>query len=118
MFSACDPQQETEDKQGGKFELLGDGQRSPDHEVSCLARVSSIRTNRLPWNEQDGEEDQEQDHHEQHRVHWPSSRPLRYFRISNAVRSKKILPVCSNFRISTEARACLPSDCLQTSIRA
>jgi len=72
-----------------------------------------------PWQKQAGEENQEQDrHHEARVVHWPSSRPLPYFRISKAVRSKKILPVCSNFRISTDARACLPSDCLHRSTKA
>ncbi len=71
-----------------------------------------------PFHEQAGEEGQEQDrHHDVGQVHWPSSRPVPYFRISSATRSKKILPVSSNLRISTDARACFPSDCLQTSMR-
>ena len=106
LFSAYDPHQETEDEQRREFELLHDCQT-----VQTIVRPS-------PFHEQAGEEGQEQDrHHGARVVHWPSSRPLPYFRISKAVRSKKILPVCSNFRISTDARACLPSDCLQISMR-
>ena len=87
---------------------------------SCCTTVKTVQTidSPSPLQEQAGEEGQEQDRdHGARVVHWPSSRPLPYFRISKAVRSKKILPVCSNFRISTDARACLPSDCLQISMR-
>ena len=81
--------------------------------------LDACRITLSPWQKQGGEEGQEQDrHHGARVVHWPSSRALPYFRISKAVRSKKILPVCSNFRISTDARACLPSDCLHRSTKA
>ena len=100
----------------------GSGTDEPEHPHDRRGAFSpfldACRIAFSPWQKQAGEEGQKQDRdHGARVVHWPSSRPPPYFRISKAVRSKKILPVCSNFRISTDARACLPSDCLQISIR-